>query len=296
MKTMRWGLILAGVLGCSVIGQAQIQDRDKDQEGDRTGDPVEAGEPRSGYPDFERPQLPDELKQKVAQIRTGRQELLESLQALLEVNQEATEDQRRQAVQEWREQNEDAIAEQRRLAEQVRWEVEAHQQENRPRNAGPPDDGSGVGEPTLEQLKEQRQTALQSRQHLQAELQNASEEQRRQLMTQQREQQMEQNQLRIDEVQARSRQLDREESVAHLRRQLQDEAETLRTQNRERDREQTVQEREAAQIRLNVREQVQDVEVSRPDRPDRPERPDAGTSGSSDRDSRREQLTERHVQ
>lgn len=274
MKKMRWLVIVAMLLGTATY--AQTQDRDQDKLGNRTGEPNEVGHPQYGKDGNTPPDLTPEMRQEVLRLRERRQQMLQDLQCVLDDYATASAEERRAAVQAWREANAEAIAEQIQAAEQIRAQVREHAQANRPENPGQQGpNGEPADEARMEQLRQQNRTAVQERKQLSKDLQNAAEEERRQLVAQQRERRMEQVQQEIEQAQERTRLMNRETSMARLRDQLQAEAEMLRTREREQARDQLREQQEQAQqIRQTIQERIQIQAQERPDRPDQPERPD----------------------
>ena len=127
-------MIAAMLLGTATYAQAQ--DRDQDKLGNRTGEPNEVGHPQYGKDGNTPPDLTPEMQQDMLQLRERRQLMLQDLQCVLDDNAAATAEERRAAVQAWREANAEAIAEQIQAAEQIRARVREHVQANRPENQG----------------------------------------------------------------------------------------------------------------------------------------------------------------
>lgn len=311
MNATRWIVLGLMVVAASTLGQAP--DRNPDRPGDGTGNPPESGGPQSGEPGLASPSLTPAMQQELARLREQRQHMLQELQAVLDAYVNASEPERRAAVEAWREANADALAEQVQASQELRIQAREHVQAARPENPGPAGSSTEpVGEADMEQRRQQARDATQAREQLSQELRDATQEEQQQLVAQQREQRMEQVQQDIEQTQERARQMNREASMASLREQLQEEAEMLRTQEREQARQDVKDQQELAQqVRQTSQERVQEqaqerldqperpdrpetpVQPDRPDRPDRPERIDsAGGGAGDDAEARRDQLME----
>jgi len=112
IKTLRAllvGLLIAGL-------SAPVFAQDDPPTGDDTG--------RPDRPEVERPfVIPDELADKMDDLREARAALRADLRAILEANSEVTEEERRALIDGWREANAEAIAANRTLAQEIRAEL-----------------------------------------------------------------------------------------------------------------------------------------------------------------------------
>jgi hypothetical protein len=110
------------------------------------GSPGGPGEPGVGNrpeaPGSKRPEgeWPEPLLQQLTEIRAQREALLNQLKAVLAENKDATQEQRRQAVEEWRVANKEVIEQQRQLAQSVKEQIREFVHKNRPEDPEDPED------------------------------------------------------------------------------------------------------------------------------------------------------------
>lgn len=281
----------------------QDQDGTMQQDGEGPGGPGD-GEPGYGRPeDPQRPQFPEELIHQLQQIRQSRQQLLAQLKAVLQNNQDATQEERKAAVDAWKEANGALIDQQRELAknvkEQIREMVRNHQPDNEdPEAPEPPVDENG--NLNMEQVRERNQARRQVQEEFMEKMKNAvNAEERQQLVQEYKIQRRQQIQEERMEILAREGTLNREGSIEALRELLKSNAEAIRAEARLRERGEKASELKA-ENRQTIRErvvsdnrgqQIADERANRPDRPVKPERPEKPER--EDPATRREQLEER---
>ena len=281
----------------------QDQDGTMQQDGEGPGGPGD-GEPGYGRPeDPQRPQFPEELIHQLQQIRQSRQQLLAQLKAVLQNNQDATQEERKAAVDAWKEANGALIDQQRELAknvkEQIREMVRNYQPENEaPEEPEPPVDENG--NLNMEQVRERNQARRQVQEEFMEKMKNAvNAEERQQLVQEYKIQRRQQIQEERMEILAREGTLNREGSIEALRELLKSNTEAIRAEARLRERGEKASELKA-ENRQTIRErvvsdnrgqQIADERANRPDRPVKPERPEKPER--EDPATRREQLEER---
>lgn len=242
MKMVNWLVVFAFVISWAGI----VQPASGNGPGPGGGGPG-GGEPMR----MERLELPEDLQAQLDEVRDAREALLSDLKALLEANADATQEERKALVEQWRDDNADALAEQREAMQVVRQSIREWRLENRPErpegtgecgNEDPGQLGDGDGEARMAMIKEQHRVRKEAMETLKEEIENAQTAgERKQIIVQHREERMEQMHEAREEIQTRRQERNRDESVAALRERLQDSADSLRAESRQRDRREAVE-------------------------------------------------------
>ncbi len=214
-------------------------------------------------------ELSAELQVKLDAVTASREAMLSQLKTLLEAKADATEEDRKAIVDQWRVDNADALESVRESMQSVRQEIREWSQESRPERSK---SGTAAGDPAvlgetesqalMLQVREQRETREHARLALKEQIASAATEaQRKEIVANQRETRQAEVQQARDEIRNRKDQTDRDASVAMLRDRLREDADTLRTQLRTQDREeevQRIQTRDLDQATIRDTIQVQD--------------------------------------